>query len=69
MSLEKPYREDDLQVRLGELRAEHHRLSRTIEVTLAKAATHATFSWWRFSVGVCVLPAIAWLSWRFSWWR
>jgi hypothetical protein len=59
MSYREPFREGDLESRVDALRLERDNLARSLAVTLAqaKAATSRPWSWWRFLVGVCVLPA------------
>jgi hypothetical protein len=57
-----PYRDEDLPARVEALRAERDYLSRAVAVTLAKAATHRTWSAWRFFVGLCVTPIVVALS-------
>jgi hypothetical protein len=46
---------------VGALRLERDNLARSLAVTLAesKAATSRPWSWWRFLLGVCVVPAVA----------
>jgi hypothetical protein len=59
MSHQEPFRDGGLEARVDALRLERDNLTRSLAVTLAqaKAATSRPWSWWRFFLGVCVLPA------------
>jgi len=59
MSTESPFREQDLLARLEALTAERDELSRARALATAReaCARRSGWSWWRFLLGVAVLPA------------
>ena len=58
MPAESPFREEDLLARVEALRVERDDFRRTLEVTLAEAASYRPWSWGRFLLGACVLPGL-----------
>ena len=57
MSTESPFREQDLLARLEALTAERDELSRALATAREACARRSGWSWWRFLLGVAVLPA------------
>ena len=59
MPPESPFREEDLQARVEALRLERDNLARSLAVMRAEAAGYGRWSWWRFLLGLSVLPLAA----------
>jgi hypothetical protein len=62
MPSESPFREDDLQARVEALRAERDQLAQALEIAVKAGARRGPWSWWRFLMGMALLPAAVTMS-------